>query len=475
MANQQPEEFQREVLQRVLNNIERAVSHPLDLGHLLFTCTHELAFIRSVSNQVSIPEDVCNALINLHELLTQYKQQHGPAVEVEFLNNNVGHPKIMVNEEKLREYLETDLSIPSISNLMGVSKRTINRALKRHGLTVKSTYSNISDDQLDQFIFSIKKSNPTIGFRIMKGKLRALGHRITWTRIWKSMRRVDGAGVSGRLTRSTFGCVKRRVYSVPAPLSLVHLDTNHKLIRYGFVIFGAIDGFSRKIMYLGAATNNKASTALGFFLRSVEDHGVPNRVRADQGCENVDIARWMFAVRGCDRGSFMAGKSVHNQRIERLWRDVWMSVTVIYYNMFHCLEEDGLLDPSDSRHLFAAHYVFLPRLQADLESFISTWDNHSLRSEQNLTPNQLWAMGRAQTPINPPVYAQGSVDIGQQSNSNQAEQETVGVVVPSVACPLSDSDLSQLSQLFNPCGTSENHGQDIYISVLNYVCHHSRM
>lgn len=80
-------------------------------------------------------------------------------------------------------------------------------------------------------------------------------------------------------------------------------------------------------------------------------------------------------------------------RIERLWWDVWTPVTHLYYEVLHSLEEDGLLNLSDAVHLFRAHYVFLPHLAEALHTFTEGWDNHPLRSEGGLTPNQLWVMG----------------------------------------------------------------------------------
>ena len=64
--------------------------------------------------------------------------------------------------------------------------------------------------------------------------------------------------------------ISRRVYDVPGPNSLWHADGNHKLIRYRFVIHGAIHGFSRLITYLHCADNNKAETVLTQYINATD-------------------------------------------------------------------------------------------------------------------------------------------------------------------------------------------------------------
>ncbi len=70
-------------------------------------------------------------------------------------------------------------------------------------------------------------------------------------------------------------------YSVPAPNSLWHLDGYHKLIRWGLVIHGGIDGYSRLITYPRVSTNNRSGTVLKCFLEAVHEYGLPSRVRSD--------------------------------------------------------------------------------------------------------------------------------------------------------------------------------------------------
>ena len=170
-------------------------------------------------------------------------------------------------------------------------------------------------------------------------------------------------------------------------------DGHHKLIRWRFVTHGGIDGYSRLVVYLKCSDNNQASTVFHCFLQATRRYGIPSRVRCDQGRENIRVGQFMPEQRGRDRGSIIAGSSVHNQRIERLWRDMHRCATQLFYRLFYFLEHCGLLDPVSDNNLFALHYVFLPRINRSLDAFRDGWNQHGIRTEGNHSPLQLYHAG----------------------------------------------------------------------------------
>ena len=165
--------------------------------------------------------------------------------------------------------------------------------------------------------------------------------------------------------------------------------------RWRFVVHGGIDGHSRMIVYLRCSTNNLATKVYDCFLSAVDSFRLPSRVRSDKGTENVDIARYMLShpLRGPDRGSHIGGRSVHNQRIERLWRDVFSGCLHVFYHLFYDLEECEMLDASNELHLFALHFVYIPRINQNLKLFTQGHNRAPISTERGKSPLQLWIRG----------------------------------------------------------------------------------
>ena len=165
------------------------------------------------------------------------------------------------------------------------------------------------------------------------------------------------------------------------------------MIRWQLVTHGAIDGYSRIILFLKCSSNNHASTVYDLFIKAVECYGLPSRIRCDQGRENIRVANHMLRHRGEGRSSILVGSSVHNQRIEHLWRDLHRCVSSTFYRLFYYLEHHDLLDPINNTHLFPLHYVYIPRINQAVKQFTEAWNNHGIRTEHNKTPNQLFTAG----------------------------------------------------------------------------------
>ena len=172
-----------------------------------------------------------------------------------------------------------------------------------------------------------------VGCPLMSGHLRSLGLRVQRDQIRASIARVDPE--NSRICWAVV--VSRRAYSVPGPNSLWHTDGHHSLVSWRFVIHGGIDGFSRLIVFLKCSTNNRSETVRDEFLTATQNYEWPSQVRTGYGGQNVLVWALMEEVRGPNRGSYIVGSSTQNQRIERLWRDVFCAVTHMFYYTFQSM------------------------------------------------------------------------------------------------------------------------------------------
>lgn len=115
--------------------------------------------------------------------------------------------------------------------------------------------------------------------------------------------------------------------------------------------------------------------------------------------------------------------------------------------------------------------MFLPRISSMLQKFSSTWNNHSVRTERNRTPLQIWTEGfyrLAATNMNGLLELTESSFYGIDDHVPTPELQTVNdVQVPEIDIQLLVDRENYLACTFHLFANGENFGINTFLQVRN--------
>ena len=174
--------------------------------------------------------------------------------------------------------------------------------------------------------------------------------------------------------------LKRREYQNPGPNSAWHMDGYDKIKPWGFPIHGAIDGYSRKVLWLKVTrSNNNPDNIAKFYLESVETiKGCPKILVTDLGTENGTAASIQCYFQE-DSNAHRYVPSPRNQRIECWWSQFHRVRASWWRLFFQDLADQNKYDGTLEIHKEALWYCFSDLLQKDLDFVKNHWNSHHIR------------------------------------------------------------------------------------------------
>lgn len=207
----------------------------------------------------------------------------------------VGRPRFDIDEELLTHLLRCGMIYKEIAGIFGVHHSTIGRHARRLGVAPRQFCAITREDLIAAVDHVLSLGSGESGYRWVWTTLtRLLAIPVRRDDVQLICAELNPSAVLHRYVRANF----RRKYQVPWVNSLWHMDGHHKLIRWKIVIHGAMDGHSRRMVFLQASNNNKADTVTAYFQKAVEAHGWPSRIRVDYGGENLGVKDLMEAAHG---------------------------------------------------------------------------------------------------------------------------------------------------------------------------------
>ena len=156
-----------------------------------------------------------------------------------------------------------------------------------------------------------------------------------------------------------------------------------------------------------------------------------------------------------------------------MWRDVRINVIEQYTDLFRGFEKEGF-DVGNVSHKFTLQYMFMTRIQQNLDDFRSIWNNHPIASEHNRTPIQLILLGRDKINYTDPLdLINFNIELFQKDvmDDDNLLNNIRQVTCNSIVCPLSPSNFTRLKQRILPLtrDTPENELSDWSHAALRIV------
>jgi len=142
------------------------------------------------------------------------------------------------------------------------------------------------------------------------------------------------------------------------------------------------------------------------------------------------------------------------------------------------MEQHVILDHLNEHYLWALHYVYLPRINRALREFVNSWNNHSIRTANHKSPQQLFTAGAlllqqsslAATDFFSLVDEEYGVD---PNGPNAVDDEDGGITIPQTTLKFSELDLSLLRRTVDPLAPTQNYALELYkLSTSFSLLHH---
>ncbi|KAA0714656.1 hypothetical protein E1301_Tti006504 [Triplophysa tibetana] len=105
--------------------------------------------------------DHVSEFLDILETLPQL--QVSQAYSVPLVRGLPGRPQYSITQEQLRFLVEYNFSTKQMAEILGVSKRTVKRRLRKFNILLRDRYTNLSDSDLDNIVGELVGGNDELG------------------------------------------------------------------------------------------------------------------------------------------------------------------------------------------------------------------------------------------------------------------------------------------------------------------------